>query len=282
MERVRNSFPQEQRTVVSDVLGMDVGLHARARIAAAVAAATLPPETTTAILPLSTCPVSSGARPHRGRRLARELGAAVEPAERLLDRLLGDQDRLGAVRAEGRERGLAGERRGEPVRDRVRRDGDGAPGRQALVDRPRALRLDADHAPVRRGRSDAGDQPAAAARHEDRLDLGRVLEQLQARPCPGPRSRLGRRTGGRACGRSRRSAPRAARTRRRARSPADRPSHRSLASRRSSPRSPRATSRRVRPRPPRRPPTRVPVRGCRPRSRSRPALAARASASRGC
>ena len=45
--------------------------------------------------------------------------------------------------------------------------------------RGRALGLDRDHAPVGRRRGDAGDEPAPACRHEDRLDLRRVLEQLE-------------------------------------------------------------------------------------------------------
>ena len=43
----------------------------------------------------------------------------------------------------------------------------------------RALGLDRDHAPVRRGRRDPGDEPAAAGRHEDRLHVRRVLDQLE-------------------------------------------------------------------------------------------------------
>src|SRR5262245_38986143 len=44
-----------------NVLGMDVGLHGRARIAAAVSAATFPPETTTTGRLASTLPVRSAA-----------------------------------------------------------------------------------------------------------------------------------------------------------------------------------------------------------------------------
>ncbi len=43
----------------------------------------------------------------------------------------------------------------------------------------RSLRLDGDHAPVRCGRSDSRDEPATARRHQDRLHLGRVFEQLE-------------------------------------------------------------------------------------------------------
>ena len=78
--------------------------------------------------------------------------------------------------------------------------------------RRRALRLDRDDAPVGRRRGDPGDEPAAAGRHEDRLDLRRVLEQLERRACPGRRSRAGRRRGARASGPSRGCARRAART----------------------------------------------------------------------
>ena len=85
------------------------------------------------------------------------------------------------MRAERRQRGLAGEGRREAVGDRDRLHGHRSAGRQALVDRARPFRLDADHTPTlaRRRRRDPGDQPAAPAGDEDRLDLRRVLEQLQ-------------------------------------------------------------------------------------------------------
>ena len=57
--------------------------------------------------------------------------------------------------------------------------------------RGRALRLDRDHAPVGRRRRRPGNEAAAAGRHEDRLDLGRVLEQLEReRPLAGDHERV--------------------------------------------------------------------------------------------
>src|SRR5262245_65124072 len=47
--------------VREDVLGMDVGLHRRARIAAAVDDATFPPETTQTVRPPSTLPARTAA-----------------------------------------------------------------------------------------------------------------------------------------------------------------------------------------------------------------------------
>ena len=55
---------------------------------------------------------------------------------------------------------------------------------------------------------DAGDQAAAADRHEHQVRLRAVGARSPARSCPGRRSPQGRRTAGSACSRARRSAPR--------------------------------------------------------------------------
>ena len=67
----------------------------------------------------------------------------------------------------------------QPVGDRHRRYGHRLARREGVVHRRGALRLDRDHAPVGRRRRDPRHEPTAPGRHHDRLDLGRVLEQLK-------------------------------------------------------------------------------------------------------
>ena len=77
---------------------MDVGLHRPARIAEAVSALTLPPETTDDDSSPSTLPAEHRRNGGCAARLAGELRALVEEAERLADLLLGDEHDLDAER----------------------------------------------------------------------------------------------------------------------------------------------------------------------------------------
>ena len=137
---------------------------AEARIAEAVSAATLPPETTaTTDLARLERDLSGQQRPRRGRPggLAGELRALVEEAEAVLDLLFGDEDALDPERR-GRSRPRCRPRTAHRAR---RRSSVGWTGTllarlQPLVQRGRA-------APARRRRS----APAAAA-----LDRGRDPE----------------------------------------------------------------------------------------------------------
>ena len=77
---------------------------------------------------------------------------------------------------------LAGERRVEAVGDRVAGStGTGRPASSASAQRGRALGLDADDADAERrdGGRDPRDEPAAADRDDDRVDVGGVLEDLE-------------------------------------------------------------------------------------------------------
>ena len=139
----------------------------------------MPPETTTPTGPLPARPARTAATATAPAGSQASFARHVEEPERVLDLLLGDEHALDFVRLQHGERRLARERAGEPVGDRVRRHGHGPSGRERIVHRRRALRLDRDDAPVGRRGGDSGDEAAAARRHEDRLDLGRVLEQLE-------------------------------------------------------------------------------------------------------
>ena len=86
----------------------------------------------------------------------------------------------------------ARERCRERIRDRARCHGHRLPGREPVAQRRRALRLDRHHAHAgghaRDG--DPRDEPAPAARDDDRVDAVRVLEDLEPdRPLAGDRAR---------------------------------------------------------------------------------------------
>ena len=172
---------------------MDAGFHCPLKIAAACSGSTLPPETITA----TPRPVSHLAREHRSRRrcarrLARELRALVEETHPFGDLVLGHEDGLDLAAAD-LEREVAGERRREPVGDRVGLDAHAVAGREARGEGLRALGRDADdaRAPVER-RDDARDQAAAAGADDDCLDVRHVLEQLEReRPVAGDDERIG-------------------------------------------------------------------------------------------
>ena len=80
---------------------------------------------------------------------------------------------------------LPGRVRLQPVGDRARHvDRDALAARERLLPVVARLRLDADdaaHAEVLGDRRGAGDQPAAADRHDERVDGARVLDQLERR-----------------------------------------------------------------------------------------------------
>src|SRR5581483_12277206 len=107
-----------------------------------------------------------------------------EEAKALLDLLLGDQNRLDAEPGADGDRVLAREGRAEAVGDRPRLDRDGAARLQGVVKRRRALRLDGDDLrggpQALHGGRDPGDESAAADRNDDDVDVGHVLDQLEA------------------------------------------------------------------------------------------------------
>ena len=200
-------FPQEQRTVASDVVGMDVRLHRTARIPEAV----------------SGCYVAAG-----------DDGDDRSPlSQALCRRERGDADRSGrlARRASRARRGSGSRRRSPPPSTSTgstpssRQTASGsAPANGAFrpsaiesgVDRhrlpgarapragpPSSLRLDGDHRARRDSRRrDPGDEPAAADRDDDHVDVRHVLEDLEPDRALAGHGRAGRRTGGRASGRS--------------------------------------------------------------------------------
>ena len=187
MERVKNSFPHEQETCARTYSGWMLGLHRPARISEAIWALTLPPETTNHLPSPSTRPASTAASPAAAAGLAGELGARVEEPKRLADLVLGDEHDLDAERARRARRQLPGERRRQRVGDRPGVTGTGTPAASPSAQRRRALRLDGDdaHAGGDAGHGDPGDEPAAAAGDDDRVDAVEVLEDLEPdRPWP--------------------------------------------------------------------------------------------------
>ena len=100
---------------------------------------------------------------------------------RLADRLVGHQQDLGDMalgdgehdlpHAPGRQ-GIGGDAAGLGIHRRA--------GRQRLVEGGGELRLDADDLdPSGIPGSDAADEPAAAHRHEERVEIGRILLEFQ-------------------------------------------------------------------------------------------------------
>ena len=133
------------RDVREDVLGMDVGLHRPARIAEAVSALTLPPETTETDVAALDLPGQHGARRRPRRRLGGELGARrrgtgtpprISSSE---TRTTFDAERpqiaIGLSPANGADR---------PSAIECRRHPDRLAGGERRVQRRRPLRLDGD------------------------------------------------------------------------------------------------------------------------------------------
>ena len=130
-----------------DVLGMDAGLHSSSRIATAVWAATLPPETTATVVPAGsawTFPASRAAASTRLRRARRQVLRARRGSGIAVDLVLRDEHHLVHQLAADRQRIRAGERSVQPVRDRARLDGDRLACLERDVHRRRKLRLDTD------------------------------------------------------------------------------------------------------------------------------------------
>ena len=241
---------------------MDVGLHGRARIAAAVSAATLPPQTRSTGRSACNLAGEPGRGGDRAGRLDGELRPLVEEPERVLDLLLGHEHALEI--AADLQRQPTGEGRAEAVGDRARLDRD----RLAALERRRGARGTAparrrSPASGRRSRLDPGDEPAAADSDDDGVGVGRVLLDLESnRAGAGEHERVVERMDERR-GRSPRSARADARTPPPARPPRGRRTRRSRGWRRSSAPTRPATSRPARRFPPRQQPTRPPARGCR-------------------
>ena len=200
-----NSFAARAADVREDVLGMDVGLHGRPRIAEAVSG----PD----VASRDDNGDSSARRPSRQGAPRRPTAAAgsqaslapvVEEAERLLDLLLGDEHALDAVRMQDLERRLA-RRTARRARRRSSRARPAPTSRLRARSRTAADRSGSTAITRRSGAAAAmpATSPPPPDRDDDRLDLGRVLEDLERRPSPHPRSRPDRRRDARAYARSR-------------------------------------------------------------------------------
>src|SRR3954452_2796826 len=121
-----------------------------------------------------------GARRGRCARLCGELRALVKEPKTCLDVALRDEDRLDAALPADRQAVLACDRRIEGIRDRLRPDLDGVPGRERLVHGARPLRLNADDAGSRSAERDSGHEASPADAGDDRVGLGSVLHDLAA------------------------------------------------------------------------------------------------------
>src|SRR6185295_5007093 len=120
----------------------------------------------------------------RGARALREhLRALEEHDDRARDGLVADRDHVVDVLANDRERSLRGTAHRDAVRDGRRRALGDASRAERLSERRCAVRLHADDSqawlPLRRRERDARDEPAAADRHDERVELVRVLEHLE-------------------------------------------------------------------------------------------------------
>ena len=129
-------------------------------------------------------PRQDGRERRRPGRLDHLLRALEREAQPLEDRRVVDRDVAREVAARDVERQVARRRRVEPVGDADRRDAHGLARGEPLVERIRARRLDAvdpDPRPrLAQGDGDPADQAATAHGDHDDVDLGQVLEQLEA------------------------------------------------------------------------------------------------------
>ena len=100
------------------------------------------------------------------------------------DRRVVEQDDVVEVPLRHRQRPGAGERRAEPVGDALGLDLDDLVALDGEADRVRSARFDAVHADpgplLLERRGDARDQAAAADADDDDVEVGLVLEQLEA------------------------------------------------------------------------------------------------------
>jgi hypothetical protein len=121
----------------------------------------------------------------RAGSLDDELRALHQDHHRLGRVLLADHHDLVDPARDQRQREIAGPFDGDPVGDRRGRvDGDRRPGRERGRIGRAGSHLDADDAHLRvRRLDDAGDprdQAAAAERHDDRREIGHLVEQFKA------------------------------------------------------------------------------------------------------
>ena len=179
---------------------MDASLHREARIAEAVSAATLPPETTatTDLARLERRSFRPAARPSRPPRRARRRawragrGSGIPSSISSSD----DEDALDPERRCRSSRALS-PANGAPSPSAIERGLTGTllPGRQPLVQSGRELRLDGDDPRLRPKPLTAvatpGNQPAAADRDDDDVGVRHVLDELEPdRPLPGDHVRV--------------------------------------------------------------------------------------------
>ena len=168
---------------------MDLGLHRPARIAEAISAPTLPPETTTTIDVALDAPGQDCRHGRRRGGLAGELGVGVEPAG-IASSIASSVTSTTSTPAAAQQSSAicAGERRVEAVGDRLGIDGRPARpprGRPQRAEPSGSTRDDADAAPARTAAAMPGDEPAAAAATTTCRRRARPRGS-RARPCPGP------------------------------------------------------------------------------------------------
>ena len=127
-----------------------------------------PPESSAQTAPVPpTLPVSSAATPTRAGALDDELRALEQQRDRLADLLVVDDDELVEQLVEDRHRQLAGVLDGDAVGDRV-------------AVRPACTPTRRTPGPQRAHRDrDAGGEPAAADRDEQRLRVRQLLGELE-------------------------------------------------------------------------------------------------------